>query len=180
MVRLLVKDITINKGVQPKQLLAQIRWQGGASETLVLDLPPAIADRLRYPDQVVARVRELAATLPDDRIAATLNHENRRSSKGKGFTVSMIRWIRYRNKIPAAVLKHPQELTVQQVAQRFGVSIHVVYYWTERGLVEARRLNGGSPYWITISAEKEKDLLEWVRRSSKIRNHNRGDPEAVL
>ena len=92
----------------------------------------------------------------------------------------MIRWIRYRHKIPAAVLKHPQELSVQQVAQRFGVSIHVVYYWTERGLVEARRLNGGSPYWITISAEKEKDLLEWVRRSSKIRNHNGADSEAVL
>lgn len=181
MVRLLVKDITINKGVQPKQLLAQIRWQGGASETLVLDLPPSIADRLRYPDQVIARVQELAAGLPDDQIAATLNRENRQSSKGKMFTVSMIRWIRYRHKIPAAALKRSQELTVAQMAQHFGVSIHVVYYyWIERGLVEARRLNGGSPYWITINAEKEQDLLEWVRRSSRIRNDNRGDSEAVL
>lgn len=180
MVRLLVKDITINKGVQAKQLLAQIRWQGGASETLVLDLPPAIADRLRYPDQVVARVRELAATLPDDQIAGTLNGENRRSSKGKTFTVSMIRWIRYRHKIPAASLKRSQELTVQQMAQHFGVSIHVVYYWIERGLIEARRLNAGSPYWITLCAEKEQELLAWVRRSSKIRNDSREHSEAVL
>lgn len=180
MVRLLVKDITINKGAQPKQLLTQIRWQGGASETLVLDLPPAIADRLRYPDQVVARVQELAAALPDDQIAATLNRENRRSSKGKMFNVSMIRWIRYRHKIPAAALKRSQELTVAQLAQHFGVSIHVVYYWIERGLVETRRLNGGSPYWITISAEKEQDLLEWVRSSSRIRKDNRADSETVL
>ena len=180
MVRLLVKDITINNGIQPKQLLAQIRWQGGASETRVIDLPPAIADTLRYSDEVVAGVRELAATLPDDQIAATLNRENRRSSKGKMFNVSMIRWIRYRHKIPAAVLKHPQEQTVQQIAQRFGVSIHVVYYWIERGLVETRRFNEGSPYWITISAEKEQDLLEWIRRSSRIRNDNRGDSEAIL
>jgi DNA invertase Pin-like site-specific DNA recombinase len=180
MVRLLVKDITINKGLQPKQLLTQIRWQGGASETLVLDLPPSIADQLRYPDQVVARVQELAAELPDDQIAATLNRENCQSSKGKMFNVSMIRWIRYRHKIPAAALKRSQELTVAQMAQHFGVSIHVVYYWIERGLVETRRLNGGSPYWITISVEKEQDLLEWVRRSSRIRNDNRADSEAVL
>jgi DNA invertase Pin-like site-specific DNA recombinase len=180
MVRLLVKDITINKGVQPKQLLVQIRWQGGACETLVLDLPPAIADRLRYSDQVVARVRELAATLPDDQVAATLNRENRRSSKGKTFTASMIRWMRYRYNIPAATMKHSHELTVQQVTQRFGVSIYVVYYWIERGLIEARRLNRGSPYWITINGAKEQELLDWVRRSSKIRDHIRGDSETIL
>ncbi len=180
MVRLLIKDITISKGFQPKQLLAQIRWQGGASETLVLDLPLAIADRLRYPDPVVARVRELAATVPDDQIAATLNHENRRSSKGKTFTVSMIRWIRYRHKILAVVLKRPEELTVKQISQHFGVSIHVVYYWIERRIIEARKLNAGSPYWITLCAEKEQELLAWVQRSSKIQNDSRGDSEAVL
>jgi DNA invertase Pin-like site-specific DNA recombinase len=180
MLRLLLKDITIQKGAQPKQLLAQIRWQGGAAETLVLDLPPAIADRLRYPDPVVARVCELAATLPDDEIVATLNRENCRSAKGKTITVSMIRWIRFRHKIAAAILKNPEELTVQQVGQRFGVSIHVVYYWIERGLVKARRLNGGSPYWITISAGKEQELLEWVRRSSKIQKVSRGDSESAL
>lgn len=180
MVRLLIKDITIKKGAQPKQLLAQIRWQGGASETLLLDLPPAIADRLRCPEELVARVRDLAATLPDDQIAAMLNQEGRRSSKGMMFTVSKIRWVRFRYKIPAAVLKHPQELTVQQVAQRFRVSIHVVYYWIERGLIEARRLNAGSPYWITLSAEKEEELRARVRRSSKIRNDRPGDSEAAL
>ena len=180
MVRLLVKDITINKGIQPKQLLAHIRWQGGGSETLVIDLPPAMADKLRYPDELIARVRELAATLPDDQIAATLNRENRTSSKGKMFNVSMIRWIRYRHKIPSATLKHPQELSVHQVAQRFGVSIHVVYYWIERGLIEARRLNAGSPYWITLCSEKEQELLDWVRRSSRIRNNSRIHSETVL
>ena len=93
----------------------------------------------------------------------------------------MIRWIRYRHKLLSPVLKHPQELTVQQITERFGVSIHVVYYWIERGIVEARRLNAGSPYWITpLCAEKEQKLLEWVRRSSKIRNDSRGDSEAVL
>ena len=180
MVRLLVKDITINKGDLPKQLLAQIRWQGGATETILLDLPRAIADRLRYPDPVVARVRELAATLPDDRIMETLNRENRLSSKGKPFTVSMIRWIRYRHRIPAAVLKNPQEFTVQEMTQRFGVSIHVVYYWIERGLIEARRRNAGSPYWITLGAEKGQELLAWVRRSSKIQNDSREGSEAGL
>jgi transposase len=111
---------------------------------------------------------------------AALNHENRRSSKGKEFNVSMIRWIRYRHKIPSAALNHPQGLSVQQVAQRFGVSIHVVYYWIERRVIEGSRLNAGSPYWITLGPEKEQELLAWVQRSSRIRNDSRGHSETVL
>ena len=61
-----------------------------------------------------------------------------------------------------------------------GARKDVVYYWIQRGLVEARRLNAGSPYWITINAEREQELVEWVRGSSKIRKHNNGDSEAVL
>ena len=47
---------------------------------------------------------------------------------------SMIQWIRYRYQIPKpACATEPEELTVQQVAERFGVSPNVVYYWIDRG-----------------------------------------------
>jgi hypothetical protein len=48
MLRLLIKDITVEKPA-PKQLLIHIRWQGNACTDLTLTLPPDIADRLRYP-----------------------------------------------------------------------------------------------------------------------------------
>ena len=46
-----------------KQLLVHIRWQGGACTDLSVQLPPNIADRVRYPAAVVDRVRDLAHRL---------------------------------------------------------------------------------------------------------------------
>jgi DNA invertase Pin-like site-specific DNA recombinase len=168
MLRLLIKDITVEKSLRPKQLLAHIRWQGGACTDICVQLPPNIADRVRYPAAVVDRVRHLAQSLPDGDIADCLNQEGQVSALGKPFTGSMIQWIRYRYQIPRATLVRPEELTVQQVAERFRVSPNVVYYWIDRGVIEARRLNAGSPYWITLNETDEQKLRDWVRNSCRI------------
>src|SRR5258708_14670385 len=49
MLRLLIKDITVEKPANQKQLLVHIRWQGGACSDVSVQLPPNIADRVRYP-----------------------------------------------------------------------------------------------------------------------------------
>ena len=169
MLRLLIKDITVEKPLRPKQLLAHIRWQGGACTDICVQLPPNIADRVRYPAAVVDRVRHLAQNLPDGDIADCLNQEGQVSALGKPFTGSMIHWIRYRYQIPRAKLERSDELTVQQVAERFTVSPNVVYYWIDRGVIQARRLNAGSPYWITLNETDEQKLQAWVRNSCRIR-----------
>lgn len=168
MLRLLIKDITVEKPLRPKQLLVHIRWQGGACTDICVQLPPNIADRVRYPDAVVERVRHLAQSLRDGDIAGRLNQEGQVSALGKPFSGSMIQWIRYRYQIPRARLARPEELTVQQVAERFRVSPNVVYYWIDRGVIEARRLNAGSPYWITLNETDEQKLRDWVRNSCRI------------
>jgi hypothetical protein len=54
------------------------------------------------------------------------------------------------------------------VAERFGVSTHVVYYWIDHGVIQARRLNAGMPYWITLNESDEQKLRDWVCNSSRI------------
>jgi DNA invertase Pin-like site-specific DNA recombinase len=169
MLRLLIKDITVEKPLHSKQLLAHIRWQGGACTDLCVQLPPKVADRVRYPAAVVDRVRHLAQSLPDGKVADGLNQEGQISALGKPFTASMIKWIRYRYQIPQARLERPEELTVHQVARRFGVRPNVVYYWIDRGVIQARRLNAGSPYWITLQETDGQKLQDWVRNSCRIR-----------
>lgn len=168
LLRLLIKDITVERFLEQKRAVLHVRWQGGACEDLEAKLPPSAADRVRYPQAIVQRVRELARELGDAQIAETLTCEGWRPSKGKGFTVAGVRWIRYKHRIEGPVLKRSTELTVHEVAQQFGVSRGVVYYWIDRGLIEARRLNEGSPYWITLSAEKKTMLRHWVRNSARI------------
>ena len=168
MLRLLIKDITVNKLVEQRQLSVHIRWQGGACTDLFVQIPPSAAGRHRYHSPIVDRIRDLARSLLDAQIADQLNREGGTSAKGKSYTAKMIRWIRWRYQIPLARLKKSEELTVQQVAKQFGVSDGVVYYWIEHNVIQARRLNPGMPCWITLSAADERKLRDWVRNSTRI------------
>jgi DNA invertase Pin-like site-specific DNA recombinase len=170
MLRLLIKDITVDKPANQKQLLVHIRWQGGACSDLSVQLPAKIADRLRYPAAVVDRVRDLAHGSLDAQIAEEFNREGHISATGKPYTAKMIQWIRECHGIPPAVLRKPEEWTVQQVAKHFGASDSVVYYWIEHRLIPARRLNAGLPYWITLDKTDEQKLRDWVRNSTRIQN----------
>jgi len=171
MLRLLIKDITVEKHRHSKQVLLHIRWQGGACEDVDVQLLPSVADRVRYPKELVERIRELAHAFTDCQIVSALSREGLLSPRGKPFTVSMIKWVRYRSGIPMPQLRRPEELTVDEVMQRFQVSRNVVYYWIERRILEARRLTSGSPYWITLTPEKQNELVAWVRNSSRIQRH---------
>ena len=154
--------------MQAKQLLVHLRWQGGASTNLTVQLPLSIANRVRYPAALVDRVRELAHGLPDAEITAQLNREGHASAKGKPYTTQIVRWIRWRYQIPPVTLRMPEELTVQQVAQHFGVNAYVVYYWIERRLIQARQLNQRMPYWITLNGSDEQKLQDRARHSSRL------------
>ena len=168
MLRLLIKDITVEKPANAKQLQIHIRWQGGACSDVSVQLPLNMPDRTRYPSAVVTKIRDLARHLSDREIADQLNHEGQTSAKGIPYTAKMLHWIRWRYQIPPAELKRPEELTVHQVAERFGTSDHVVYYWIEHGVIRSRRINPGMPHWITLSEQDEQRLREWVRNSRRI------------
>jgi hypothetical protein len=170
MLRLLIKDITVEKRSDQKKLSVHIRWQGGACSDLFVQLPPNFADQVRYPAALVDRVRDLARTLLDSQIADQFNRDGLASATGKPYTVKMIQWIRRCHGIPPATLQKPEELTVQQVAKHFAVSDHVVYYWIAHGLIQARRLNYGKPYWITLNPADEQNLRNRVRNSSRIQD----------
>jgi hypothetical protein len=169
MLRLLLEDITVERHSELRQAVLHVRWSGGACEDLVAELPAKIADRLRYPAEVVEQVRCLAATHTDVEIAGQLNDAGQRSARGKAFTAPMIAWIRYKHAIPAPDPQRPGEFTVAQIADRFGVSHHVVYYWLDRSVLAARQEQPNQPYWISITPEQECELIRWVQKSKRIR-----------
>jgi hypothetical protein len=165
MLRLLIGDITVEKLPEQRQLILHVRWQGGACSDVIVNLPRPAAEAIRYPTALVEHVRELSQRLSDPQIVAHLNQEGSRSPHGKPFTLAMIKWVRYRYGIASACLKQPGEVTVQQLANRLGTSRYVVYYWIERSVVQARKLDGRGVWWITLSADKEQELRDWVRHS---------------
>ncbi len=162
--RLLIQDITLVKPERSSALL-RVRWQGGLHEDLHIDLPRPAHERWRHSDAVVERVRELAQVLSDHEIAERFNAEGLQTNKGNSFTRSSVSWIRCKHGIPPVDKKKPEEQTVKEVAEQFGVSHGVVYYWIARKIISARRLNQGMPYWITISDQQRKMLKKQVKES---------------
>lgn len=110
----------------------------------------------------------MAAEHTDAEIADIFNQRGQLSSRGQLFTAKMIGWIRGQHRIPAVVLRRPDELTVEQVAAKFGVRKNVVYYWIEREALPARQLAANRPYWITLNEQKEQELRAWVQASKHI------------
>jgi hypothetical protein len=173
--RLLLKDITLEKRPAAHQAILHLRWQGGATEDLVVDLPLKTADRWRYPEALVNKVRQLAQQQTDHQIAVALNQEGLRSAKGRAFTASMVAWIRGKHRIPAPLLQQPGELTVRQLSQKFAVSQNVVYYWLEKGLVTARSPQSHGRMWITLTDQQEQELQAWVTNSKRIAKSKNGE-----
>jgi len=176
--RLLIKDITVERQQPDRKALLHICWQGGAVEDLSLDIPLPAPDKVRYPEAVVHRVRALALSMNDTQIMATFNQEGRLSAKGKPYTSSMIKWIRFRHAIPAPSLKRPGELTVGEVARHFKVSHGVVYYWIERHHLSARKPGPGLPLYIQLSPEAEAQLQSRVAHSNRIKPTQSPNPAA--
>jgi hypothetical protein len=75
--------------------------------------------------------------------------------------------LRYKHHIPA-----PQSptgtLNVRQVREKYGVSVWVVHYWIERGIVSAMQYKPNAPYMIVIDSETDQRLMEWVTNSAHL------------
>ena len=177
--RLLIKDITFEKRPGTHQAILHLRWQGGATEDLTVALPLKASERWRYPEAIINEVRARAHDQTDDQIAEAFQQQGRKSAKGHAFTVSMIRFIRFRHKISTCSGKRPEELTVRQLSEKFGVSQHVAYYWLDRGVLNGRRQHPGGPIWITLSEESERVLAAWVANSKRIAQAIPPSPNAV-
>lgn len=167
MLRLLIRDVSVVKGTEPKLLHLQIRWQGGATETIDVRRQPNRAEAIRYPDTFVAKIRTMAEKYDDEEIVRRLNGEGLTSSTGKPFTVSIVRWIRFKHLIPGPSLP-AGTLTVSQVRQRYGVSPWVVHYWIERGVVSAVQRKPNAPYAIAIDNTVDRRLRKWVANSGHL------------
>jgi DNA-binding transcriptional MerR regulator len=166
--RLLIRDITVAKDPNDQKVVRlHVRWQGGATETLDISLPPNRAEAVRYPEAFVARIRDLAADHDDEGIVAALREEGHRGSSGRPLTPAMVKWVRYKHRI-SGPQPPDHTLSVQQVRRRYGVSLGVVHYWIERGILPAQQRKRNTPYAVVINDQTDQHLRDWVARSTRL------------
>jgi DNA invertase Pin-like site-specific DNA recombinase len=172
--RLLVEDITVFAEARNPNVRLGLRWKSQCCEQIQAkkSLPKNLARK--HTQEIGERVRFLAATMTDVQIVSFFNECGLRTPEGRSFTVPSIKWIRYLHKIPAYSV--PREgITVKDVADRLGVTTHVVYYWLEHGMLNAKKRGPGYAWDIYLDEEKEEELRKRVLESGHLtREKTRG------
>jgi len=169
-IRLLIKDITVSKDPLSNDWLLQLRWQGGANETVKVTPLPKIYDRLRYAPEMIEKVKKLAKEMSHDlEIVQALNEQNYTSATHQAFTKAMVQWIRHKHHIPLRPSKQKDEFTTSELMNKFGISRHMIYYWIERGYVKYRKLPNHQ-LLIAVNPNTEMELWKRIKSSYKLKH----------
>ncbi len=131
------------------------------------------ADKLRTPDKVIELVRELAVGRTDSEIAHELNSRGLVSGRGRAFTADSIAWIRWRfgiakpfsdPKVAHQGISPEGYYSTSALAEKLGVGIHTVYYWRDKGIIQAFQDVPGGPWWYRVTPAVLETLRSKIRR----------------
>ncbi|HBY05230.1 MAG TPA: hypothetical protein DEH07_12145 [Desulfotomaculum sp.] len=168
-VRLLIEDVTVNCQPGQKNVSLGLRWRNNFCEVLHVKKPLPPYMMRKHTAETVQIIGTLAHNLTDNQIAVHLNESGYRTPEGRLFTKASVSWLRYRYRIQGP---GGDGFTVKEVANRYDISTHVVYYWLYNGIIKGTKLAPGWPWNIILNDEIEKTLSEWVENSKHIAKIN--------
>ena len=128
---LLVEDVTL---IKREQLLIHVRFAGGATKTIQLPFPRRVTVT---PQAIVSEVDRLLDEHSYEGIAQILNSRGFVSGYGKPFCGRMIArlTIEYGLKSRFDRLREKGMLTLEEMAERLGISTRHVKIWRVAGLL---------------------------------------------
>lgn len=140
MVRLLIADVTLLKAAD---ITAQIRFNGGTTQTLHLELPKTAWEMRTTPAEVVARIDQLLDDHTEGEIAELLNAEGLRSGSDHPFNPHIVRHIRIGYCLNSRYerLRSRGLLTQQEIAAQMDVQPCTIKLWRRAGLLGAHRFD---------------------------------------
>jgi DNA invertase Pin-like site-specific DNA recombinase len=142
MARLLIDDVTLCKG-DHDDTIVQIRFRGGATQTLTVPLPKPAWMIRQTPRDIVATIDQLLNDHTDDEIVNLLNQRGMTSGTGKPFCRRMVTSIKaeYGLKSRYARLRARGFLDQGELAKRLGVQPCTIKIWRRAGLLHVHRYN---------------------------------------
>ena len=145
MIRLLIEDITVIRG---ERITAQIRFKGGAAETLSVAPALHIWKLWKTPSEVIREVDRLLEDHTYSQAAALLAERGMKSGKGMPIDGRMVCGIkrRYGLKSRYERLRARGLLTRREVSERLGVSCEKVSQLRQAGLIKGQLCSDKNEY----------------------------------
>lgn len=159
-VRLVIEDVTVHKS---DQIVAHIRFKGGATQTIVVPLPPPFAQSRLTPPETLAAIDHLLEEHTDTEVAELLNQQGYRTFDGLLFQSIHVYQLRRCHGIPDRYtrLRSQGMLTAEELAGRLGVSAQVIWRRYHQGRIVGTRYNDrGSCLFLPPDEEHQARLSE--------------------
>ena len=157
-VRLVIEDVTVHKS---NQIVAHIRFKGGATQTIMVPLPPPFAQsRLTAPD-ILAAMDRLLEEYTDAEVAEQLNQHGYRTFDGLLFQRIHVYQLRRHHRIPDryARLRAQGMLTATELASHYGVSVQVIWRRYHQGRIAGVRYNDRGSCLFSPLQENQQPLI---------------------
>jgi hypothetical protein len=140
MARLLIEDVTLLKA---DDITVEVRFKGGATQTLCVPLPQPSWMKRQTPSDVVTTIDRLLDDHTDSEIAELLNERGLTSGEGKRFHVAMVARIRVAHRLKSRYLRLRDRglLDEREIAKRLQVKRCTIKIWRRAGLLVAHRFD---------------------------------------
>lgn len=153
MLRLLIEDVTLLK--KDKQITIQVRFKGGDTRTIVIPAPMPFWESITTCREVLEEIDRLLEEHHEHEVAIMLNERGVKSSSGKPFSASMVKFVCRRHKIKTHCkrLRERGMLTLKEMAERFGVSTDIIKDRRREGLIKGHPFNVRGEYLYELPPE---------------------------
>lgn len=152
-VRAVIKEIVVY--VEATMLRVLVHWQGGQHSEFNLRKRKVGEHRSKTTESTLELIKQLARLMSDRQIAAQLNRMGIKSAKGHSWTRTRVGNFRKTNGIANYSPGERQargELTIEEVAEKLGVSYSTVQRMIKRRQLPAHQVCPGAP-WIIRSED---------------------------
>jgi excisionase family DNA binding protein len=171
-VRILVREIVADVDESACEIVLLLHWAGGRHSELRIKKNALGKHRHCTSMEAVAVIREMAASFSDQQIAATLNRLGLRTGAQHTWTEGRVRSARQYHGFPAGHANRSANpmLTMEEAAQRLGVSARSVRRMIEQKVLPATQVVACAPWQISSEA-LETEAVQKAIRDIKGRAH---------
>jgi hypothetical protein len=133
-VRLVIEDVTVLKA---EQIVAHIRFKGGAMQTITVPLPPPFAHSRFTAPETLAAMDRLLDEYTDAQVAEQLNQQGYRTFEGLLFHSMHVSQLRRHHGLADRYtrLRAQGMLTAEELAHQHDVSAQTIWRWYRQGRV---------------------------------------------
>jgi DNA invertase Pin-like site-specific DNA recombinase len=161
-IRLVIEDVTLTRNKEQGEILAHVRFRGGATRTVRLSTPVIVYEHWKTRPDLLREIDLLLDAHTERDVARVLAERGVTTSHGKPFRVENIAYLRKRHG-----LKHRRErlrdrgfMTLQEIAAQLGVSMLEVDRRALRGEIETCAISDRNNLMYRAPAAAPESLPE--------------------